>query len=146
MIIVSNQIEHLVAHALFQAGVLITDKDARLLREDAIRKYWEIHFWQPQLDQKELLQQLIARIILNRYRDMLKPKESLAKQLENLDQAAQSIALSRQVQLKPPECEILYLRVVVGLNVAQIVEKLGIQDEQVAVVVAKLQQIYGQAW
>jgi hypothetical protein len=143
MIIVSHRIEHLVSHALFQAGVLITDQDVRLLREDAIRKYWEIHFWQPQLDQKELSKKLIDRIILNRHRGTLSPKESLAQQLEDIDQTAESIALSYQVQLTSLERDVLYLLKVVGVNEAQISEKLGRYDDQVSVTMAKLAQLYG---
>lgn len=146
MIIVSDRIEHLVAHALFQAGVLITDEDAAVLREDAIRRYWEIYLWQPQLSQQELSKQLIDVIILNRYRGTLSPEASLVQQLEKIDRTAASIALSYQVQLTPFERDVLYLLKVVGLNKAQISEKLGRYDDQVSVSMAKLKQIYGPIW
>jgi hypothetical protein len=146
MIIVSDRIEHLVAHALFQAGVLITDEDAAVLREDAIRRYWEIYLWQPQLSQQELSKQLIDVIILNRYRGTLSPEAILVQQLEKIDRTAASIALSYQVQLTSFERDVLYLLKVVGLNKAQISEKLGRYDDQVSVSMAKLKQIYGPIW
>lgn len=146
--------EKLVAQALKRAGVRDTDGDSEDLHRYAVRFYRRKLAQPIPLSRVQLLASLTEAVRARRHRGwdyqqemLLEPGQQREGRYEWLEVSpTRHHDLAHQVQLKPREREVLYLLVSVGMDEAEIAQKLKVSQAWVKVTTAKIRKIYGPVW
>lgn len=131
---IDDRVEHLIYQVLLRAGVLPTDRDARVLRRYVIQVYFRQLIDEPASSRRELLIALTESVMTAH----LRVGQTNARP-EGVEARSD---FANWTQLTQNERDVLYLLATVGLSETQIVEKLGASSDWVDVAIAKLESMY----